>query len=58
MEFFLISLGFGFILICLVPVIMSLGIFRCCLHIALSKDKKIEVTPSQENFNSNPKDKD
>lgn len=58
MEYFFVLLGFGFVLICLIPVILFLSIFGFFLHITISKDKKIEVAPTTENFNSNTIGKD
>ena len=58
MEYFFVLLGFGFVLICLIPVILLIGILGYSLHITVSKDKKIEVAPTTENFNSNTIGKD
>jgi len=58
MEYFFVLLGFGFILLCLIPVILFLSIFGYYLHIAVSKDKKIEVAPRKVNSASNSIGKD
>lgn len=58
MEYFFVLLRFGFILLCLIPVILFLSIFGYYLHITVSKDKKIEVAPENSNSKNNYLGKD
>ena len=51
MENFWTLLGFGFALLCLAVVIAIAGILGYIVHIAIAKNKKIEVTPAKADSN-------
>lgn len=51
MENFWTLMGFGFALLCLAVVVAIAGILGYIVHIAITKNKKIEVAPAKVNSN-------